>query len=164
MFPGVAAEMGNGPLVRVEQLREPLVGTRVREPAAADPPREHDHVYHRRADAERHGGLAPITLTLLARRRLNADKGPLRLEPPLAQRHHPSRHRLITPRVGMARSQFLIQNPRRIIDLRCTGPHQVGMGGQSRLRHRRSAIGLPHRLPQTPPHGLPIQVQPPCTL
>ena len=52
-------------------------------------------------------------------------------------------HRLLTASVAAAGSQFLIQNPRRVIDLRGAVTHKVGMSRQKRLRHRRRLRQLP---------------------
>ena len=80
----MAAEVGKGPLMRLQKLRHPLIGTGVIEPATAESQREHEHVHHLRPRAEGHAHLAPINLTLVPRRRLKADERPLCLQLHLA--------------------------------------------------------------------------------
>lgn len=99
------------------------------------------------ASPKGHGSLPPINLALLPRRGFKPQERPVRLELDFAEGRHESLHRLVTAGVAAARPQFLVQNPRRVIDVGRTGPHHVGMGGQQRLCYRRPAIGLLRRLP-----------------
>ena len=72
--------MGKGPFVGLLKLRHPLIGTRIIESAATEPQHDDEDVHDRRTGAEGHGGLAPIDLTLLARRGFELQERPVRLE------------------------------------------------------------------------------------
>src|SRR5262249_45742582 len=73
MLPGVAAEVLERPLVRVEKLAQRLADAGLVEAPAGVPQRKDEHVQRDRPVAEIDAGLAPVDLTLLARRRLEPD-------------------------------------------------------------------------------------------
>src|SRR6185437_1849304 len=164
MLTGVAPEMGKGPFMGLKKLCQPLIGTGVVEPTAAETQRQHEHMHDLRAGSEAHQRLAPINLTLLARRRLKAEERSLGLHLDFAEWRDTPLHRLVTAGVAAARPQLLVQNSRQVIDPMDPVIHKLGMGGEKCIRHYPSMIGLPCRLSQTTTHGLAIKVQPPRNL
>jgi len=159
----VTAEVGEGLLMGVEELGQPLVRTAVIVAAPAEAQREDEDVAHLEPGAKGHGGRPPVDLTLLAGRRLEPDHRPLGAELGRAQRLHEELHCVVAAGIA-ALSQFLEEHLGREPDPRGPLPKILRVGGEQRIRARRAPVALPLGGAQTPPHRLAIEIQPPGDL
>ena len=121
MLASVAAEVLGGALVRLEELAQPLIGKHAEEASARESERQHEPVLHHVALPKPHPGLSPIDLALLARRRLEACHGELRLRRQPAKRTHKGPHRLVAPGVATVPAQLLLQDPGPVVHRRRPG-------------------------------------------
>src|SRR5262249_29739283 len=115
MLTGVAAEVFERALVRVEKLAQRLADARLMEAPAGIPQRQDEHVQRDRPVAEVDAGLAPVDLTLLARRRLEPDGRALRGLPGATQRSDETPDRLVAAPTAPLPPQLLEQDPRRVL-------------------------------------------------
>ena len=152
------AEVRKRLLVRVEQLAERLAQTRHVEAPPRETERQHEDVPHLALRTQPDSRLAPVNLALQPRRRLEPRTGHRRVQRRLPQRPHEPLHRLVAA-VVLPSSQLLEQNLGRVADLGRPSPQVLRVRGQQRVCPCRPLVRLPLRLPQTPPHGLAIEVQ-----
>ena len=92
------------------------------------------------------------------RRRLEPRPRHCRLQRRFAQRPHEPLHRFVAALVLLP-AQLLKQYLRRVAHLRRTLPQMCRMRRQQRVLSRRPLIRPPLRLPQAPPHCLPVKIQ-----
>src|SRR5216683_3134864 len=163
MRPGVTAKVLEGPLMGVEELRQPLGGADLVEAAPAEAEREHEDVEDSRLLAEVYRGRPPVDLALAPRRRLEARHGPLGEPLRRPQGADEALHRVVAAPVALL-PQFLEEDLGGVADLRGPGPQILGMRRQQRLRRGRPLIRSPRRIAQTPADGLAIELKSPRQL
>ena len=152
------AEVRERLLVCVEQLAERLAQTRHVEAPPRETERQHEDVPHLALRTQPDSRLAPVNLALQPRRRLEPRTGHRRVQLRLPQRPHEPLHRFVAA-VVLPSSELLEQNLGRVADLGRPSPQVLRVRGQQRVCPCRPLVRLPLRLPQTPPHGLAIEVQ-----
>ena len=150
--------MLEGALVGVQELRYPLVERRLQEVAAAVAEREHEQVKHHALVSELDPGRAPVDLTLLPVRGLEAHARPLRQRLGAAQRLYEPLHGWVAAREA-ALPQLLEQHLGRVPDLGGSLPEEVRMRRQQRVGARGSLVGRPALLPQTAADGLAVEIE-----
>src|SRR5213593_259344 len=158
MLARVAAEILEGALVRLQELRQGLVQAGLVVTTAAEAEREYEDVPDGARVAEGHPRLAPIDLALPPRRRLEPDERPLGRQPQGAQGADEELHRLVAALIA-ALAELLKQDLRRVIDLLGALPQILSVRCQQRVRPRRPVIRLPRCIAQAASDGLAIQVQ-----
>jgi hypothetical protein len=160
---GVAAEVIEGMLVRLKELRQPLVQRGVIETPPAEPQGQHEEVHRRRLMPEVHPCLPPVDLALLTRRRLEAHRRALvqRLDRP--QRLHEALHCLVAAGVVLL-PQLLEQHLGRVADPRRSFPQINCMTAQQRVGPRRALVAAPRLLLQATADGLAVDIQSPSDL
>lgn len=160
----MSAEVLEGGLVRVEKLREPLVGARLVEAATAEAERQDEDVQLDGSRAEVHARLAPVNLALRSGRRLETSLSQLVGRYLDAQRPYEELHRLVAPRVAVLLAELLEQDPRRVAHLRRPPAEKVRAPGEQRVAALGAPIRLPAILPQAATHGLAVEIEAPCDL
>ena len=158
MLLGVAAEVRERLLVRIEQFAERLAQTRHVDAPPREAERQHEDVPHLALRTQPDPRLAPINLALQTRGRLKSRPCHRRVQLHLPQRPNEPLHRFIAAAILPA-PQLLVQNLRRVAHLRRTTPQIRRVRGQQRVRPRRALVRLPLLLPQQPAHCFPVKVQ-----
>ena len=158
MLLGATAEVRERLLVRVEQFAQRLAQTRHVEAPSREAERQHEDVTHLTPRTQPDPRLAPIDLALQSWRRLEPRTRHRRVQLRLPQRPHEPLHRLVAAPV-LPTSELLEQHLGRVADLGRSSPQVLRVRGQQRVNPRRPLVRLPLRLPQTPAHGLAVQIQ-----
>jgi hypothetical protein len=164
MFPGVSPEVIEGPLVGFEELGDPLVGAGAVERAPGKSQREGEQVHDRRTGTERHPCLSPVDLALKTRRGLKSEQRPLRLQPGFSQRPDKQLDGIVAAPVPLLRNQLLVENPRRVTDLRGAGTKKLLVRRKKSVRARGSRIGMPLLLSNTAAYGVAVHAELPGEL
>ena len=158
MLLGVAAEVRERLLVRIEQLAERLAQTRHIDAPPREAERQHEDMPHLALRTQPDPRLAPINLALQPWWRLEPRTRHRCVQLHLPQRPHEPRHRFVAACVLPA-SQLLKQHLGGIADIGRPPPQILRVRGQQRVRTRRPLVRRPRRLPQAPPHRLAIEIQ-----
>src|SRR5262249_27032011 len=114
VFAGVAAEVLEGTLVRVEELRQRFVGARDVGAPSAVPERQDEDVTHDGLVAEADGGRAPVDLALQPRRGFEADERPLGAQPGTPRGLDEELHRVVAATVAAGLPELLKEDPGRV--------------------------------------------------
>ena len=158
MLLGVAAEVCERLLVRIEQVAERLAQTRHVEAPPRVAERQHEDVPHRPLSIHRDPRLPPVDLALQSRRRLEPRPRHRRLQLRLPQRSHEPLHRFVAASV-LPVPELLEQNLCRVADLRRPASQILRVRDQQRVRPRRPLVRYPLPLPKAPAHRLAVEVQ-----